>query len=81
MSQITVYSTTWCGFCHQLKDWLKEKGVEFKDIDIEQDAEAGREVVSATKQMGVPVTKIADTYIIGFDRPKLEEALKTEGLI
>ena len=77
MSEVTVYSTSWCGFCHQLKNWLKEQDIQFKDIDIEEDQQAAREVVEATKQMGVPVTKIGDQYIVGFDRPKLEAVLKS----
>lgn len=76
MKDITVYSTSWCGYCHQLKSWLKEQNLEFKEIDIEEDSDAGKQVVEATKQMGVPVTKIGDQYIVGFDRPKLEAALK-----
>lgn len=78
MSEVIVYSTTWCGFCHQLKSWLKEQGIEFEEIDIEADQNAAREVVEATKQMGVPVTKVGETYIVGFDRPKLEAALKSQ---
>jgi glutaredoxin 3 len=78
MSQVTVYSTSWCGFCHQLKSWLKDQNVEFKEIDIEADQDAAKEVVEATKQMGVPVTKIGDEYIVGFDRPKLEAALESQ---
>lgn len=81
MSKVTVYSTSWCGFCHQLKSWLKDLNVEFDEVDIEEDQEAGREVVEATKQMGVPVSKIGQKYIVGFDRPKLEQALKEEKLI
>ncbi len=81
MSKVTVYSTSWCGFCHQLKSWLSQQNVEYEEIDVEQNQKAGREVVEATKQMGVPVTKIDDTYIVGFDRPKLEEALKSAKLI
>lgn len=76
MSEVIVYSTSWCGFCHQLKNWLEEQDVQFKDIDIEEDQQAAKEVVEATKQMGVPVTKVGDQYIVGFDRPKLEAALK-----
>jgi glutaredoxin-like YruB-family protein len=77
MKDITVYGTTWCGFCHQLKNWLKEQNLEFKEVDIEADPEAAKQVIEATKQMGVPVTKIGDQYVIGFDRPKLEAALKS----
>lgn len=78
MNKVTVYSTSWCGFCHQLKSWLTEKGVEFTDINIEEDEAAAKEVVEATRQMGVPVTKIGDEYIVGFDRPKIEAALASQ---
>ncbi len=81
MKDITVYSTSWCGFCHQLKAWLTEKGLEFDEINIEDDEQAAKDVVEATKQMGVPVTKIKDTYVVGFDRPKLEQLLKQNHLI
>lgn len=81
MSKVTVYSTTWCGFCHQLKSWLTQQSIEFDDINVEEDREAAKQIVEATKQMGVPVTKIGDKYIVGFDRPKLEEALKSEKIL
>ena len=81
MSKVTVFSTTWCGFCYQVKEWLKSKEVKFEEIDLEKDSTADKQVVEATKQMGVPVTKIGESYIVGFDRPKLEAALKSEGLI
>ena len=75
MPEVTVYSAVWCGFCHQLKEWLKENKVAFKEIDVEEDLEAAKNVVKATGQMGVPVTKIGDEYVVGFDRPKLSELL------
>ena len=72
---ITVYSTSWCGFCHQLKDWLKSKGYEFTEVDLEADPKAAEEVVKATNQIGVPVTKIGEDYVVGFDRAKIEGLL------
>lgn len=33
----TLYSTTWCGYCHRLKSQLKREGIEFDEVDIEQD--------------------------------------------
>jgi glutaredoxin 3 len=73
---ITVYSTSWCGYCHQLKDWLKNQGLEFTEVDLEANPAAAEEVVKATNQMGVPVTKIADSYVVGFDRERITELLK-----
>ena len=39
-AQLTMYSTGWCGYCHRLKSQLARAGIEFDEVDIEQDAEA-----------------------------------------
>lgn len=41
---ITVYSTTWCGDCIRSKAFLDENGVEYKEIDIENDEKAMEQV-------------------------------------
>ncbi|WP_019136481.1 mycoredoxin [Cellulomonas massiliensis] len=33
---ITMYSTTWCGYCRRLKTQLDAKGVAYTEVDIEQ---------------------------------------------
>jgi mycoredoxin len=43
---ITMYSTSWCGFCHRLKSQLSREGIEFQVIDIEQDPAAAKFVES-----------------------------------
>lgn len=40
MSQFTMYSTPWCGYCHRLKSQLEREGIEFDMVDIEQDPTA-----------------------------------------
>jgi mycoredoxin len=42
MSQVTMYSTTWCGFCRRLKLQLDQAGIAFKEIDIERNPDAAR---------------------------------------
>ena len=34
---LTMYSTTWCGYCHRLKSQLDREGIAFEVVDIEQD--------------------------------------------
>jgi len=34
---LTMYSTTWCGYCKRLKNQLSEAGIAFKEINIETD--------------------------------------------
>ncbi len=40
MSELTVYSTTWCGYCRRLKLQLDEAGIAYREIDIDRDPEA-----------------------------------------
>ena len=42
MSQVTMYSTTWCGYCRRLKMQLDQAGIPYTEIDIERDADAAR---------------------------------------
>lgn len=74
---ITIYTTPTCGFCHMVKEYLNDKKIEFSEKDISQDQEAYKEILEKTNQLGVPVTQINDTYIIGFDREKIDLALAT----
>lgn len=69
---IKVYSTPTCGYCHQAKAFLKERGIQFTDVDVSRDRAAAREVVELTGQMGVPVIVVDGEVIIGFDRSRLE---------
>lgn len=75
MAKVTVYSTPTCPYCHQAKDYLKEKGVEFEDINVAEDKAKAKEMIEKSGQMGVPVLEIGDTIIIGFDREAIDKAL------
>jgi len=81
MAKVIVYSTTTCPYCVMAKDWLKEKKVEYDDINVGKDQEKAKEMIQKSGQMGVPVIDIAGTVIVGFDRPKMEEALKKNKLV
>lgn len=38
--QLTIYTTTWCGYCVRLKQQLDRAGVAYREIDIETDPAA-----------------------------------------
>jgi mycoredoxin len=40
MCELTMYSTTWCGYCRRLKLQLDEAGIAYREVDIERDPEA-----------------------------------------
>jgi mycoredoxin len=41
---LTMYSTSWCGYCHRLRSQLDREGIAYDVVDIEQD-EASAEFV------------------------------------
>ncbi len=78
---ITIYSADWCAFCHAAKEYLDKLGVTYTVKDVDRDSTAAPEMVEKSDQRGIPVLDIAGTIIVGFDRPKIDAALKANKFI
>ncbi|HRN97553.1 MAG TPA: glutaredoxin domain-containing protein [Candidatus Saccharibacteria bacterium] len=79
---VTVYSTSWCAFCHTEMQWLDKLGIPYISKDIEADKEAHDELMKKLDGdfRGVPVTDVAGDIILGFDRPKIQDAIKKHNI-
>lgn len=44
---VTMYTTTWCGYCVRLKDGLQRAGIAFREVNIETDDSAAEVVMRA----------------------------------
>ncbi len=75
MKEVTIYSTPTCQFCNMAKAYLKENNIPFTDYNVAENVEKRMEMVELTGQMGVPVIKIGDEIIIGFNQPRIAELL------
>lgn len=78
---VTVYSAVWCAYCHMVMEYLKSKGVEYKAIDVDKDPDAAQAIFAKTGQAGVPVVEIGDETILGFDRMRIDGALRAHNLV
>jgi len=68
MSQIEIYTTHYCPYCHAAKRLLSRKGVEFTEIDVSGDAKRRSEMVMrANGRTTVPQIFIGSTHVGGFD--------------
>jgi mycoredoxin len=47
MADLTVYTTSWCGFCRRLKLQLDDAGIAYREIDIEREPDAASFVEQA----------------------------------
>ncbi|WP_405587237.1 mycoredoxin [Streptomyces sp. NBC_01190] len=44
---VTMYSTSWCGYCRRLKSQLEREGIAYEEINIEQDPASAKFVEEA----------------------------------
>lgn len=82
-AKVIIYSTTWCAFCKTEEQYLQKLGVEYIKKDVEEDKEAYEELMQKIggSFQGVPVTDIAGSLVLGFDRAKIDSFLKEKELI
>jgi len=68
MSQIEIYTTRYCPYCHAAKRLLSKKGVTFIEIDVSGDAEGRSKMVARAKgRMTVPQIFIGSVHVGGYD--------------
>jgi len=72
---VTVYTTPTCGFCHQVRAYLNQRGVPFTEYDVSLDPQAAAEMVRLSGQQGVPVVLIDGQVVVGFNRPLIDQLL------
>jgi len=74
--KVKMYTTPFCKYCKVAKELFLKKNVAFEEIDITRDQKLMKEMLEKSNQMTVPVFDINGQILVGFNRTKLEEALK-----
>ena len=75
MSRVVLFSTSTCSWCRRAKRYLKEQRVPFKEVNVKRDPDAAKDIVRKTGQTGVPVIKIGSSWIVGFDKDRIDKEL------
>lgn len=75
MRKVKIYTTHFCAYCELAKDLLNQQGIEFEEVNVQEDRAAAMEMIKKSGQTGVPVLDIGGKIIVGFDREKILEAL------
>jgi mycoredoxin len=78
MAQIILYSTRWCADCRRAKQFLDERGVAYREVNIDESPEAADVVLRANNgRRKVPTVLVNGRYFAcsPFDPYKLAEEL------
>lgn len=79
MEKITIYGTSWCVDCHRAKRFLRERGVEFEEVNIDEEPDAEELVMSVNEgRRKVPTIKVGERYFASspFDPYQISSELK-----
>jgi thioredoxin reductase (NADPH) len=78
MAQVLMYSKTDCPYCERAKQLLRSKGVEWDEINIDEQPDRRDEMIERSGQRTVPQIWIGETHVGGFDQ--LSELERAGGL-
>ena len=85
--QVIVYGAEWCGACHEATRYLRRRGIDVVEKDIEQDDHARREMqeklagARIRSKGSIPVIDVRGQILVGFDQRAVDRAIRgaTEG--
>jgi glutaredoxin len=79
MTEVTIYGTQWCGDCHRAKRFLSDRGVKFREVNIDERPEAEELVIRVNHGLRkVPTIEVDGRYFAcsPFDPYQLSDELK-----
>ena len=68
---VKIYSSPACPYCFTLKEFLKEKGIGFEEIDVSKDEKAREEMIKKSGRLEAPIIEIDGQIVVGFDKEKI----------
>lgn len=82
MSQVIIYTTKVCPYCVRAKQLLDRKGIEFQEINAEDEAVREAMIVKSGGQRTVPQIFINNHHIGGCDDLyALDKSGKLDGML
>ena len=67
MPEVVMYSTGWCPYCARARALFERKGITFREIDIETNAELRAEMLTRSGRRSVPQIFVGERHVGGFE--------------
>lgn len=77
---ITIYTTNTCAYCVMVKRWLKAKGHDYSEVNLDEFPEKQQEALAMSGALTVPVTVVTKAddskeVVVGYNLAQLAPAL------
>jgi glutaredoxin len=80
-AKVIIYGADWCAFCHEAMRYLDGLKVPYVYKNVDLNGDDATAAVDKSGQRGIPVIDMDGQIIIGFDRPRIDAALKEKKLV
>ncbi len=70
-TNIRLFIKPSCGWCHEAKDWLDERGLQYEELDVISDLAARKEMRDLTGQTKAPCIDVDGEILADFDTDQL----------
>jgi len=79
VNRIIVYTSDGCPWCSRAKAYLREMKMPFREVNVARKQSDAEKLVKKTGQMGTPQININGTFVVGFDKPRIDRLLGIKG--
>jgi glutaredoxin 3 len=75
-TKVRLFIKPYCGWCHDAKDWLDERGIRYEELDVISDSTARKEMRELSGQTLAPTIDVDGEILADFDTDQLEKFWK-----
>ena len=68
---VTMYATSWCGYCKKAREYFASKGIRYTEVDVEKSPEGERRFKELGGK-GVPLIVAGNKVMRGFSAERFE---------
>ncbi|MDQ3158725.1 MAG: glutaredoxin [bacterium] len=77
---VTIFTTNTCAYCVMVKRWLKSKGVNYSEVNLDEFPDRQQEALEISGALTVPVTVVtkfddSKSVVVGYNLAQLAPAL------
>jgi glutaredoxin 3 len=65
--EITIYTSAVCGYCVAAKNFLKSKGLQWREVRIDTDPAEREKMLARARRTSVPQIFVGETHVGGYD--------------
>jgi glutaredoxin 3 len=77
--KIRLFIKPFCGWCHEVMDWLDRRQIDYEKLDVTRNTAAWREMMSLSGQTRAPVIDVDGQVLADFGAEELEYWWQAKG--